>query len=427
MATFQIQPSSLRGMIVIPPSKSHSLRAILFAGLAHGASELRQVLHSPDATAMIHAMRALGASITIEPDKLLIQGVAGRLEPSDNVIDAGNSGLVLRFIAALGALLPSYTILTGDHSIRHNRPVKPLLEAIEQLGGFAVSSRLDGFAPIIIKGAIHPGHAKLSGEDSQPVSALLIATSLLNAPSTLEVTNPGEKPWIDLTLHWLKKWDIGIKHEKYSHYTIPGSAKIEGFSETIPGDLSSAAFPIVAALITRSELLLMNIDRNDCQGDKKVIEILQKMGARFEIDDQKKTLRVQKNSSLKGMRIDINDFIDAAPILSVIGCFAEGETEIIGASIARHKESDRLHAMATELKKMGATIEERLDGLRIAYSPLKGAHLFSWNDHRIAMSLSIAALSARGESHIEGTECISKTYPSFAHDFRTLGAMIEVV
>jgi 3-phosphoshikimate 1-carboxyvinyltransferase len=127
------------------------------------------------------------------------------------------------------------------------------------------------------------------------------------------------------------------------------------------------------------------------------------------------------------MKIDVNDFIDATPILSVIGCYAEGTTEIVGAAIARKKESDRVHAMATELKKMGAKIEERPDGLVISHSPLHGAEVTSWHDHRIAMSLSIAALGAKSMTRINKVECVAKTYPGFAHDFRTLGAEIEVV
>jgi 3-phosphoshikimate 1-carboxyvinyltransferase len=425
MAKFHIRPSSVKGSITIPPSKSHTLRAILFAALANGDSEIRNFLHSPDATAMIEAMRLFGASIEITADHLRVCGLNGKLTRAENIIDSGNSGQVLRFVGALAGLSSSYTILTGDHSIRHHRPVKPLLEAMTQLGAFAVSARLDGYAPIIIKGPMQPGHTQLSGEDSQPVSGMLIAASLLPGQTTIEVSNAGEHPWIDLTLHWLNKFGIEISHQNYTRYTVPGSARIDGFSLAIPGDFSSAAFPIAAALITNSELTLRNIDMQDCQGDKKLIEVLQQMGANIAIDDADKTLHVRKNSQLKGQRIDVNAFIDATPILAVIGCFADGTTEITNASIARKKESDRLHAMATELKKMGAAIVEKPDGLIISHSPLHGAELSSWRDHRIAMSLSIAALGAKGETVIEGVECIAKTYPSFSHDFRSLGAAIE--
>jgi 3-phosphoshikimate 1-carboxyvinyltransferase len=427
MSRFLIRPGAVHGTAAIPPSKSHTLRAILFAAMAKGNSVIRHFLHSPDATAMIDAMRLFGAEIEISENELRVRGLNGKLASAENVIDSGNSGQVLRFVGALAGLSPAYTILTGDPSIRHNRPVKPLLEALTQLGCLAVSSRLDGYAPIIIKGPMKPGVAKLSGEDSQPVSGMLIATSFLPGKSTIEVSNPGEKPWIDLTLHWFKKLGIEVAHENYAKYTVSGNTQIEGFSLSIPGDFSSSAFPIAAALITNSELTLTNIDMHDCQGDKKLIEVLIQMGAKIDIDDAKKTLTVRKNSKLKGQRIDINDFIDAAPILSVIGCFAEGTTEITNASIARKKESDRLHAMATELTKMGASIQEKPDGLVIAHAPLHGAELSSWHDHRIAMSLSIAALGAKSESKIEGTQCIAKTYPSFAHDFRALGASIETI
>lgn len=425
MTRFHIRPSTLQGTIAIPSSKSHTLRAILFAAMAHGDSEIRNFLHSPDSTAMIDAMRAFGAKFEITPDILRIHGLSGKLTAAENVIDSGNSGQVLRFVGALAALCPAYTIITGDHSIRHNRPVKPLLDALSQLGAHAASSRLDGYAPIIIRGPMRAGHAHLLGEDSQPVSGMLIATSFLDGKSTIEVTNPGEKPWIDLTLHWLKKFDIDITHQNYNRYTVPGSARIPGFKMAIPGDFSSAAFPIAAALVTGSQLTLTNIDMLDCQGDKKLIDVFIKMGAKIDIDEAKKNLTVRKSSCLHGQKIDVNDFVDATPILSVIGCYAEGTTEITGASIARKKESDRLHAMATELTKMGAKIQEKPDGLTISHSPLHGADLTSWHDHRIAMSLCIAALGAKNETQIDGIECIAKTYPTFGHDFRALGAHIE--
>jgi 3-phosphoshikimate 1-carboxyvinyltransferase len=427
MTKLLIRPSSVQGTIAIPPSKSHTLRAILFASMANGKSEVTHFLHSPDATAMIEAMRTFGTKIDITQNALHIQGLAGKLPPAENVIDAGNSGQVLRFVGALAALCPAYTIITGDASIRQRRPVQPLLEALSGLGALATSSRLDGCAPIIIKGPMQSGKTHLTGEDSQPVSGMLIACSFLHGKTTIDVSNPGEKPWIDLTLFWLKKCGIAITHQEYTSYTVPGNARIEGFKCAIPGDFSSAAFPIAAALITQSELALTGVDMSDCQGDKKVIEVLQRMGAHIDIDAAKKTLHVRKGPPLQGIRIDVNDFIDAIPILSVISCYAEGTTELINASIARKKESDRLHAITTELQKMGAQIQEKPDALIISHSKLKGAHLSSWHDHRIAMSLSIAALGASGETLIEETECIAKTYPTFAHDFRSIHAAMETL
>ena len=194
-------------------------------------------------------------------------------------------------------------------------------------------------------------------------------------------------------LESLDRLQIGYIRKDYTHFTLFGSAAYAGFEYTVPADFSSAAFPLVAALITGSELILDNLDFTDAQGDKKLISVLQTMGANIEIEE--KCVRVKK-SKLHGCCIDVNDFVDAIAVLSVVACFAEGTTEILGGAVARYKESDRIAAISTELKKMGAKIEERADGLIITGARLQGAKLFSHHDHRIALSLAVAALGAKG-------------------------------
>ena len=422
MSFFQISPSRLQGRILIPPSKSHTLRAILFALFGKGKSIIHNYLHSPDTDAMIKATMQLGARLQVFPDRLEIIGCSGELKTPEDVIQAGNSGQVLRFIGAISSLLPTYTIITGDFSIRHQRQIEPLLDGLRQLGAFAVSSKMDGYAPIIVQGKLKPGQAAILGDDSQPVSALLMAASFLEGKSEIQVQNPGERPWIDLTLSWLEELGAKIENQNYGHYTVHGSLNYEGFERSIPGDFSSSAYPIVAAVITNSELTLENIDMFDVQGDKKLIDILVQMGAKIEHDTDKKTLTVKKGGRLKGMKIDINDCIDMITILPVLACFAEGRSEIVNGSIARKKESDRIHAISKELKKMGAKIEEREDGMVIEPSFLTGALLESYNDHRMTLALAVAAMGAKGDSHIEGVSCISKTYPTFKRDFQALGA-----
>ncbi|GAB4185325.1 MAG: 3-phosphoshikimate 1-carboxyvinyltransferase [Simkaniaceae bacterium] len=420
-----MKKSSLAGTVTVPPSKSHTLRAILFGLMGKGKTVIHQYLQSPDTVAMIEAARCFGAEIEMHPDRVEIIGVGGKLPRAENVIDSGNSGQVLRFIGALAALSDGYTILTGDHSIRHNRPVKPLLEALKELGAFAASARLDGYAPIIIKGPMIPGKACLEGMDSQPVSGLLIAASFAKGQIDLEVLNPGEKPWIDLTLHWLDKFGVSYTNEDYRRYSIQGGLAYEGFAYTVPGDFSSAAYPIAAALITNSEIRINNLDMKDVQGDKKLIYALQKMGAKIEIEEN--SIIVKKDSHLKGMEIHINDFIDAVTILAVVGCYAEGTTVISGAEIARKKESDRIHAIAAELKKMGAQIEEKADGLIVKKSMLQPAKVRTYKDHRLVLSLAVAAMGIDGASTILNIEPVAKTYSTFYKDFRKLGANIEVV
>jgi 3-phosphoshikimate 1-carboxyvinyltransferase len=285
--------------------------------------------------------------------------------------------------------------------------------------------RGDGHAPIIIKGPLKGGTALIDGEDSQPVSGLLIASAFAPEKSEIYVTHPGEKPWVALTLDWFDRLGISYQNDNFEKYSLLGGAAIEGFSYTVPSDLSSAAYPIAAALITDSDLTLREIDLNDVQGDKLLIFQLQKMGAKIEVDAASKTVTVRSGSRLKGQKIDVNDFIDGITILSVVGCFAEGITEIVGGKIARKKESNRIAAIVQELKKMGAHIHEKEDGVVIEHSHLQGAFLSSHADHRLAMSLAVAGLGAHGKTCIEGTRCVAKSYASFFDHLRKLGASIE--
>ena len=420
---YRISKSNLEGDFTVPSSKSQTLRAILFAALASGTSSIEDFLDSPDTDAMIQAIVSLGAFVERYQRTLQIQGIGGVPKVAEDVINCGNSGIVLRFIGALAGLMPHCTILTGDLSIRHNRLASPLLDALNQLGARAESSRGDGFAPILIKGPISRSHATLDGADSQPVSGLLIAAAFASHPIEIHVLNPGEKPWIDLTLSWFDRLGIQYERKGYDWYKLKGSSIISSFTYRVPGDFSSAAFPIAAALITDSKLTLHNLDMDECQGDKVLITILQQMGARFTIGNNR--LTVEKGGLLQGIRVDLNECVDALPILSVIGCFSSGKTEIVGAAVARNKESDRIHCMAKELKKMGANIEERADGLLIYSSPLQGAALESHQDHRLLFSLSVAALAANGDSTILGAVCGAKTMPRFYEDFRSIGANIE--
>jgi 3-phosphoshikimate 1-carboxyvinyltransferase len=417
MTTFSIKPSKLRGSITVPPSKSHTLRALFFALMAKGTSRIRHYLHSPDTDAMIDAISQLGAQVERSQDVLQVLGVAGKLLPPKAIIDAGNSGQVLRFIGALGAIMPHKMTITGDESIRCRRPMKPLLSALEQLGATTTVQ------PLSIRGPITGARAVLDGRDSQPVSALLMASAFLPQTTVIEVINPGERPWIDLTLFWLKKMGVEVVNENYTSYVVKGSASYDGFGVVIPGDWSAAAYPIVGALITHSELKIHRLDPNDVQGDKKFLDLLSKMGA--QISWEKDVLSIQSGALLSGIQANLNDCIDMVTILPVLACFATSQTKIMDVEMARFKESDRIRAIVTELKKMGANIEEHQDGLTVFPSRLKGAELESYADHRMSLALSIAAMAADGSSRIHGVEAIAKSYPHFKDDFIHLGALID--
>lgn len=422
---YYIKPGGISGEIDVPPSKSHTLRALVFALMAEGTSCIENYLPSPDTLAMIDAIKQFGAEVKMEGESLVVTGVAGAPKGPTDIINAGNSGIVLRFITAISALVDNYVIITGDESIRSRRIIQPLIETLAANGAFAVSSKLDGFAPVIVKGPISPGDFCVEGQDSQIVSALLIATTFLKGPSNLYVTKAGEKPWVDVTLGWLNFLGIKVRRDDYRHYQILGDAHYKGFSVTIPGDFSSALFPLCAALITKQTVKIHGLDTRDNQADKNFIQVLGQMGAKLMLDPSEQSITLASGSEIVGIEVDINHCIDSLPILAVVACFAGSETIIRGAKIARFKESDRIAAITKELRKMGAKIEELPDGMKIYPSKLKGASMDSHQDHRIALALMVAAFGADGESEIDGVECIVKTYPTFIHDMETLGGVFS--
>jgi 3-phosphoshikimate 1-carboxyvinyltransferase len=426
MQKFLIKNSFLKGKITIPPSKSHTLRAILFGSMGKGKSVIHHYLPSPDTQAMIEACRLFGASIEVYPDKIAIEGLNGKIKGVEDVIQAGNSGIVLRFCSALSALAHQPAVITGDFSIRHHRPMQPLLNALAELGVKAVSMRGDGFAPVIIQGPLQGGQATVYGADSQPVSALLIASAFAGQPTEFTVIQPGEKPWVALTLDWFDRLGIRCENRGFEHYRLFGNARFEGFEYFVPGDLSTAAFPLAAALVTQSEIALHNVDLTDSQGDKELIYLFEKMGGKIEIDSEKKRLHVKK-STLTGVEADINNFVDGITILAAVACFAEGETVIRNGAVAKQKECNRIECMAQELTKMGGQVSVTPDGLHIRKSPLKGAEVHSHGDHRMVLALAVAAMGAKGETKISSVECIAKTFPTFLAGFNALGANIAEV
>jgi len=424
MTRYHVKSCNLQGEVEIPSSKSQTLRAILFGALAKGATIITNPLLSPDADAMVSALQCFGVEITHHGTQIQIKGVNGRIGIANDVIHAGNSGIVLRFISAVASLSNQPVVITGDNSLRYQRPMGDLLRGLSHLDVLAASTKGDGYAPVLIQGPLLGGRATLKGDDSQPVSALLIAGAFSEKGMELRVTDPGETPWVEMTLDWFDRLGLDYAHEGFRRYKVDGGQQMHGFSYQVPGDFSTAAFPIVAALITNSELTVNNLDFNDTQGDKQIIEVFRKMGAK--IDIQQGQMHVRKHCSLKGIEIDINPIIDQIAPLAVLACFADGETVIRNGRVARTKECDRIRAISTELKKMGAAVKERDDGLTITCSQLKGASLQTYSDHRMAMALTIAAMAALGETDIAGIDCIEKTYPDFRKAFQRLGAKIEV-
>ena len=377
---------------------------------------------------MIEACRQFGACIQfIAEGELIIKGVAGKLSIKPGCcIESGNSGQVLRYITAIMATQPHEVTVTGDDSICSNRPISPYLDSFNELGVKCESIYNNGYAPVKVCGPVTSREITVDGSDSQIVTGLCIAATLLEGDTVINVINPGETPWVDVTLSWLKQLGVSYQQRGYSQFVITGKV-IDAFDYSVPADFSSAAFPVAAAMLTRSPVTVMGLNWDDVQGDKQLFYELEKVCDGLSIDGDTGKVHVNNQFSMHGCKLDINHYIDSVTILAVLATQASGPVEITNAAIARKKECDRITAITNELSKMGAQITSRSDGLIVYPGSLEGGHVESHGDHRIAMSLSVAGLIAKRQTIINNTECVNKSYPGFVETMKRLGADIKVI
>jgi len=419
----KIRKSRVNGEITIPGSKSHSIRAVAVAALANGRSVIKAPLISEDTLSCLAAAEAFGAGVEKQNGLWTIRGFNGKPVNPGRTIDMGNSGTSLRIFTGLAATAGFKVSFDGDASLR-TRPMKQLLDALSQLGVKTESN--NGKCPVSVCGPIKGGSAEVNGQSSQFLSSLLFASPLALSDTELKVFNLNEKPYVEITLDWLKKQEIQFEHaEDLSWFRIKSGQSYKAFESTIPADFSTATFPLVAAALTGGRVNIRNLDFNDRQGDKEVFSYLEKMGAKIEKNSQWTT--VTAANPLAGMELDLNSTPDALPAMAVTASLSKGITKLFNVPQARIKETDRIDCMTKELRKMGAEITELPDGMIIKGGSLKGAELESYKDHRIVMSLAIAGLCADGETIINDAEAAAVTYPDFINDFKKLGADIEIL
>jgi 3-phosphoshikimate 1-carboxyvinyltransferase len=424
---WKVRPSRLHGTIAIPPSKSHTIRALLVATLAQGKSTIHKPLLKGDGGSAIQAATTLGATITCTDDECVVQGIGGDFSKTRDFFDMGNSGTGTNLFTAAVALGSKKCTFDGDTSLR-TRPFRPLLEALKPLGLSCSFKRETGDLPYTLCGPIRGGATTVDGISSQFVSALLFACPLINdtTPVTLSVKNLHEQPYIEMTLWWLKKQNIQIDYASdLSTFIIPGNQHYTPFDMLVLADFSSATFSAVGAAIAGSDLTITGLDFSDPQGDKGVFTILKNAGVCLDIKGSNVVISTQSNAT--GSIIDLNTMPDALPALAVLACASRGETHIVNVAQARIKETDRIAVMREELTKMGASIEERPDGLLIKPGRLHGAHVNGHDDHRVVMALALAGMIADGETVIDTAEAATVTYPTFVEDFRAIGAQITTI
>ena len=419
----KVRKSETCGCVRVPGSKSHTIRALFIASLADGQSVITNPLISDDALSAVAVCRAFGAGIENHGDRFVVNGLNGQPRIPENIIDVGNSGTTLRFGLMTAGLNDGCTVFTGDYQIRR-RPLGPLIDAMNRLGADVFSTRGNNMAPVVVRGGLKGGRTELDAVTSQYLSSILINAPMLDNDTAVSLTRLNEAPYVEMTMWWLDNQGIKYINDNFKEFNIKGGQRYKPFNMAIPGDFSSATFFLVLAAISGGEILLKNLDITDPQGDKSVLEYLMAMGAAIRHGEGGIHI---KGNVLKGVEIDMNATPDALPAMAVAGCFAQGETRLVNVPQARLKETDRIHVMCLELKKMGADIEELQDGLIIRNSRLKGCRVCGHDDHRVVMALAVAGLNIDGETVIETAEAMNVTFPEFTQFIKDCGGKVELV
>jgi 3-phosphoshikimate 1-carboxyvinyltransferase len=419
-----VSASTVAGAARAPPSKSYTHRAILAAGYAAEAT-VRNPLRSADTRATMRAVEAFGGTTEDPGDDLAVTGFAGRPYVPDDVIDCANSGTTMRLVTAAAALADGATVLTGDDSLR-SRPQGPLLDAIEDLGGRAESTRGNGQAPLVVVGPLSGGEVSIPGDvSSQYITALLMAGAVTDEGIDLSLeTELKSAPYVDITLEVLD--DFGVEAEETDDgFSVAGgqSYRADEGEYHVPGDFSSMSYLLAAGAVAAKGDLRVEGAHPSAQGDSAIVGILEDMGASVDWDRDEGVITVER-SDLVGTTVDVGDTPDLLPTVAAVGAIADGVTEIVNCEHVRYKETDRVTAMAEELGEMGAEVSEEEDTLTIhgGDSDLVGARVDGRADHRVVMSLAVAGLVADGETTIEGGEHVDVSFPDFFDVLYDLGA-----
>lgn len=398
MKIVQIEKSALNGTLTLPPSKSAAHRAIICSFLAGGGT-VEPIIPSRDMEAAI--------------------GAANSLKNGDKIINCIESGNTLRFFIPVAAALGKEVTFVGEGRL----PQRPLGEYIELLPKHGVKIESGGSLPLTITGRLQSGDFEIRGDiSSQYITGLMLALPVLSGDSKIILTTPlKSKPYVDMTVKVLADYGVEIKETEYGYF-VKGNQKYAVRDYIVEGDWSHAAFFMSAAAIG-GKITLKGLDTNSAQGDKAVCEVMRMFGADVTADENGVTCA---HRELRGIDIDCDNIPDMVPAIAVTAAFAKGKTVIRGAERLRYKESDRIEAIVSNLKKMGVGVTETKDGMIIEPSLVTGAALKGYNDHRIVMAFSVAGIFANGVTTIDDAQSVNKTYPSFFDDFSKLGGKANV-
>ncbi|ADZ91159.1 3-phosphoshikimate 1-carboxyvinyltransferase [Marinomonas mediterranea] len=407
--------SSANGEIQIPGSKSLSNRILLLATLAKGTTKITNLLDSDDIRHMLNALKTMGVQYTLEDDgrTCILEGLGGPINATQADLFLGNAGTAMRPLAAALCLGEGEFLLHGEPRM-HERPIGDLIDALKSLGVDVEYQAESGYPPLKINAAgLNGGEVSIKGNiSSQFLTALLMSAPL--AKNDLVIRVDGElvsKPYIDITLHVMKQFGIEVENQDYQAFVVKGQQTYVSPGEImVEGDASSASYFLAAAAIAGGKIKVHGVGSDSVQGDVKFADALAAMGAKITYGP---TWIESERGELKGIDMDMNHIPDAAMTIATTALFAEGTTTIRNIYNWRVKETDRLNAMATELKKLGADVIEGDDYITVTPVPtLKHAAIDTYNDHRIAMCFSLVAFSDTKVT-INDPGCTSKTFPTY--------------
>ena len=398
----------------VPGSKSLTNRALTVASLADGVTTLKGCLLAEDSAVMIGALQKLGLEVTARGTTVTVSGRGGKIPARAAQLDLRLSGTSIRFLTALVALGEGRYVLDGNARMRE-RPIQDLLSALSALGVRAQTQFETGCPPVVVEAAgIRGGNTEVSGSSSsQYLSALLMAAPYAAEPVTLSVTGELQsKPFIDMTLKLMADFGVLVAREGYTRFTVPTGVYTARTFE-VEGDAMAAGYLWAAAAITGGRVRVKNVGRRSVQGDKRLADVLGQMGCRVTWTDE--SCEVALPETLCGGTFDLNDMSDQAQTLAVVALFADSPTRIENVWNLRIKETDRLKALATELTKLGARVEEGHDFLVVyplAAEDARPARIDTYGDHRMAMAFALAGLRLPGVV-IHDPACVTKTFPEY--------------
>ena len=442
----------LSGHITVPGSKSHTIRALILASMAEGTSHISNPLPSNDCLSTVKAVKQVGAEVEMDEARGVwtVRGAGSALHLPSEQIDVGNSGSLMYFLCPVLSTLAGPCTFTGDESICR-RPVNHLVDALNQLGANARCLRGGETPPFSFCGPLDVNRELVTGgELSQYISGFMMAASRLNGTLHMKLTNPKETPYLTMTRLWLESVGVPVSiSPDFREVSVKGPVAIKAFDRAVPSDWEGVAFPLVAALVSGSSIVIDNIDGSGSQGDDKIVEVLQSVGADIVWDKKAQTLAVNGGDgkslasgapgtpvpvhfSTAGLpngelTVNMSGFPDAICALAVMACFIEGKTVFTDIDICRKKETDRIKAMVSELSKLGARLEDQGDRL-VVYGDggrsLHGGAVESYKDHRIVMSLACLGLGlAECETvTVSDAEWCSVTFPHFFETMNDIGA-----